>query len=106
MKRVAKILGADVELGNVLQRTAGGVISNDCAARLLLAEIDGIPGYRTSAANSYHPYYAGDTYAGVGGDVGSAPGYDPQDWGRKFLATSGGCFYIDLGHLEACIPEV
>ncbi len=29
-----------------------------------------------------------------------------QDWGRKFLATNGGCVYIDLGHLELCIPEV
>jgi proteasome accessory factor A len=32
--------------------------------------------------------------------------YDPQDWGRKFLATNGGCAYIDLGHLELCVPEV
>ena len=34
------------------------------------------------------------------------PEMEPQDWGRKFLDTTGGCFYIDLDHLEACIPEV
>lgn len=81
MKRVDKILGADVELGNVLQHPEAGAIPNDHAARLLLAQIDGIAS-RASA------------------DV------DAQDWGRKFLDSNGGCFYIDLGHLEACIPEV
>mgnify|MGYP000615072306 CR=1 FL=1 len=32
--------------------------------------------------------------------------YNPQDWGRKFLATNGGCIYIDSNHLEICLPEV
>ncbi len=33
-------------------------------------------------------------------------GCDSQDWGRRFLASNGGCAYIDLNHLELCIPEV
>jgi proteasome accessory factor A len=33
-------------------------------------------------------------------------GFDPQDWGRRFLPGNGGCFYIDLDHLELCLPEV
>ena len=44
MNPVDKILGADVELGNVIEHAATGVISNDYAARLLLAEIEGVPG--------------------------------------------------------------
>jgi proteasome accessory factor A len=31
--------------------------------------------------------------------------YNAQDWARKFLGN-GGCAYIDLDHLELCIPEV
>jgi len=37
------------------------------------------------------------------GDCGSAS--QSQDWGRKFLPSNGACVYIDLGHLEVCLPE-
>ena len=84
MKQVEKILGADVELGNIVLHQGPGATANDAAARLLLAEIDGIAGYRAMAGE----------------------GANPQDWGRKFLPTNGGCIYIDLGHLETCQPEV
>ncbi len=43
-------------------------------------------------------------------DRGYGYGYHHQtnlrDWGRKYLPTKGGCAYIDLGHLELCVPEV
>ena len=104
MKRVDKLLGADVELGNFMQQPVHGTIGNDYAARALLAEIDGIPGRDTSPAYAYDRYYAGSAHSSAG--PGDSNGYNPQDWGRKFLDTTGGCFYIDLGHLEACIPEV
>jgi hypothetical protein len=44
----------------------------------------------------------------TGGRVIVAPARaeDPQDWGRKFLPANGGCAYIDLDHLELCVPEV
>ncbi len=40
------------------------------------------------------------------GESKSIGHYNLQDWGRKFLPTNGGCCYIDLWHLEVCIPEV
>jgi proteasome accessory factor A len=39
-------------------------------------------------------------------EIHAGSGYNPQDWGRRFLAGNGGCAYIDLDHLELCIPEV
>ena len=118
-KGVEKILGADTELGNILECAQARVVPNDIAARRLLAEIEGVSGFNAVvapvSAYAYAPYAAyapSATYApyadhGVGGTAPAAlPAYDPQDWGRKFLATNGGCFYVDLGHLEACIPEV
>lgn len=97
MKRVDKVLGGDMELGNVLQTRRPGQSGNDQAASLLLAEISGIPARRHRGA--YLPYYI---LGASDGDTGS----NPQDAGRRYLDTNGGCFYIDLGHLEACIPEV
>jgi len=29
-----------------------------------------------------------------------------QDFGRKYVGSNGGCAYIDMSHLEMCIPEV
>ncbi len=92
-RRVPKLVGADFELGNFIlgvERTGG---SGPEAARLLLAEIEGIPAtnpaFRSRQGWLRGPY-----------------GFDPQDSGRKFLASNGGCAYIDLDHLELCIPEV
>ena len=31
---------------------------------------------------------------------------NPQDRLRRFLPSNGGCAYIDLNHLELCLPEV
>jgi proteasome accessory factor A len=88
-RRVEKLLGADVELGNSIRgaRTLGG--SGAEASRRLLAQIDGIASARPSVA-----------HAGV-----DSP-HDPRDHGRTFLTTCGGCAYIDLDHLELCAPEV
>lgn len=60
-------------------------------------------GQYTAAADV--PYAAA---ADGGADSGSysTAYYNLQDWGRKFLPTNGGCCYIDLWHLEVCIPEV
>ena len=40
------------------------------------------------------------------GRCDNAPAYNPQDWGRRYLAANGGCAYVDLDHLELCLPEV
>ena len=93
--RLPKLCGADIELGNFILglRRAGGTGYE--ASRALLGEIDGLP-----RASSYY----GSCYGANGGYQYYK--YDPQDWGRKFLPVNGGCIYIDLDHLELCLPEV
>jgi hypothetical protein len=118
---VPKLCGADIELGNLIIGDSA-VVAIDAAgeaARALLAEISG---FRRSAARSYYapshaesawPPQIGGTYEPPfmeGPDrayLGRESGYHElaQDRGRKFL-TCGGCAYIDLDHLEICLPEV
>jgi len=108
---VDKLVGADFELGNFIQGLGRRGGTGDEASEALLREIEGVPASRSNvvalpaaaqgAGRSYLGYtgYAGYVgYAGWSGNV--------QDHGRKFLATNGGCAYIDLSHLEMCIPEV
>jgi hypothetical protein len=108
--RLPKICGADIELGNFVLG-APGIDTGSQAARALLAEIDGLPrarGYSlTPYSGSWSSYGCGraktsdrDEWDNRGG-----PAWDPQDWGRKYLPTNGGCIYIDLDHLELCLPE-
>lgn len=110
--RLPKVCGADVELGNfVLGMDRQGGTSRE-ASRALLREIDGVPGPSGSRYGSGYGY----SYGARAGEDRSSPyssygtsgtyGYDPQDWGRKYLPTNGGCVYIDLQHLEICLPEV
>jgi proteasome accessory factor A len=83
---VPKLCGADIELGNF-------ILGLDCvggtgriASRALLREIAAPYPQREVSATSH--------------------GYDPQDWGRKYLSTNASCIYVDLDHLELCLPEV
>jgi proteasome accessory factor A len=52
--------------------------------------------------------YGGGSY--VSGSSGNASGavnaIDPRDHGRTYLPQNGGCIYIDLDHIELCLPEV
>jgi proteasome accessory factor A len=91
--RVPKLCGADVELGNFILGV-GRTDTGPEASRALLREIDGVASY------SYSPYAWGASAAPA------AKRWDPQDVGRKFLPANGGCVYIDLDHLELCVPEV
>ncbi len=126
MDRVVKLCGADIELGNfVLGFKRRGHTCAE-ASRALLREIDGFSGRRWSASYGSDPvsdvagdashtatrYVDGHGYReptghrrGIQSGYASAGSYDPQDWGRKFLPTNGGCAYIDLDHLELCVPE-
>jgi len=119
--RVPKLCGGDIELGNfMLDAHHRGGTGNE-AARALLREVDGLPRLSRSFTSSYsQPYtyrspgYGGDAsgedcdgyYGSRGYGGGYWYGYNPQDWGRKFLPANGGCAYIDLEHLEICLPEV
>lgn len=117
---VPKLCGADAELGNFLTGPSVPAGTSREASRALLREIEGIPPGDADA-----PRVAGVS-AGWGlvrvrpasADGGAAfqrmmrgaydkePARNPQDWGRKYLPSNGGCVYIDLNHLELCIPEV
>lgn len=116
--KLPKLCGGDSELGNFILGGGEQGSTGSEASRALLREIDGLPlrtrsvvygpGYGT--ANQSGPAatqswsYSSWTGAAGGGSV-CIP-FNPQDWGRKFLASNGGCAYIDLDHLEICLPEI
>jgi hypothetical protein len=110
---VPKLTGADAELGNLilgLHREGG---TGREASRALLEEIDGASGTMGNsepdpAAGYAEPAWvampAAQPYSSYTAAAGKTD--DPQDIGRKFLGSNGGCIYIDLDHLEVCTPEV
>ncbi len=105
--RLPKLCGADIELGNFVLGLPG-VDTGAMASRALLAEIDGLPRQR---GVSYSPYSGNLTSYSCGPSKSDSVNtyvssvWNPQDWGRKFLPANGGCIYIDLDHLELCLPE-
>ena len=99
-----KLCGADIELGNFIIGKNSGHSTGGEASRALLREIDGLPRRAGYYGNGYGSYQYSHT-AAYDYDYGGYDGYNPQDWGRKWL-TNGGCIYIDLDHLELCLPEV
>lgn len=112
---VPKVCGSDIELGNFFEGTENGSDSTGYEASLaLLSEIQGIPENGEWHYGYQSPKDTGDESSkGVGcssncdcdsGSEGS--GYNPQDRGRKYLPSNGGCAYIDLNHLEVCTPEL
>ena len=108
-----KLCGADVELGNFLLGVESAKGTGAIASQLLLREIAGRPlhpehewGGPAPGPDLTQAQAAASSIPGP--DLTSAPGSggNPQDWGRKFLPANGGCAYIDLDHLELCLPEV
>jgi Pup amidohydrolase len=125
--RLPKVCGLDSELGNFIIGPSGATGTGYAAARALIAEIEGFPGDNCTGAsycgcpeccarrrrNAQHSSRRYDRYdrpadgrSGYADEAGDADGYGSQDWNRRFLATNGGCAYVDLGHLELCVPEV
>lgn len=109
-RSIPKLVGADFELGNFilgLERREG---TGPEASRALLREIDGVPavGYGYEGYGGYGSgYNYGSSEYGYGwAGWASGGSTNAQDRGRKFLSINGGCAYIDLDHLELCIPEV
>lgn len=113
---IPKLCGGDIELANFF---TGGVDStNDTcmeAALALLGKIDGVPGESSAFASGWHHPRGGGWhetkwepagYTGYSSNYGTGGGFDPQDWNRIFLPGNGGSVYIDLGHVEICLPEV
>jgi hypothetical protein len=103
-----KLCGADIELGNFIAGVdqAGGTGYE--ASRALLAQIQGEPKRKSHSYAGWGVASSATSQLRV-----SSPGtsisqfaYDPQDVSRRFLSSNGGCAYIDLDHIELCIPEV
>lgn len=116
-----KVCGADIELGNFIAGQFRESGSGCEASRRLLNEIDGLPiqskmDVRPAGAQIATWSFVDDKTDGSSGRrTGSSVLYDAgaksvefdwQDQGRRFLPTNGGCVYIDLDHLELCLPEV
>jgi hypothetical protein len=108
-RRLPRINGADVELGNfILGRDTASSTAYE-ASRAVLRRIEGVRAARFAGpfaptTSIYDRYRNPALHDGGVPDqpVGSAS----QDYGRRFLPSNGGCAYIDLNHLELCIPEV
>ncbi|HEV8599740.1 MAG TPA: proteasome accessory factor PafA2 family protein [Gemmatimonadales bacterium] len=85
---VPKLCGADVELGNFIagvERPAG---TGREASRALLRALASVT-----------------PVVGAVPDAPSRP-LNRMDWARLHLPANGGCAYLDLDHLELCLPEV
>jgi len=124
--RIPKLVGSDVELGNMILGRESRDGTGAAAARMLLRRVDGFPtssGYAVPNSDGYKAggvpapgyaatepcdagYYGWGSPRGLWGYGGSYGAANPQDWGRKYLSSNGGCVYIDLDHLELCTPEV
>ncbi len=91
---VPKLCGADIELGNIILGLEGSTDTGGQAACRLLRAIREDLRVPTVETSSY-----GSSW--TSGYVSSS-----QDWGRTFLGCNGGCIYIDLEHLELCLPEI
>jgi hypothetical protein len=114
--RLPKLCGGDIELANFILGGKEQGSTGFEAARALLREFFGFPlrtgfqGYGWSTPIQSGPVdyqnwgYPSWQSAPTNGTVCAT--YNPQDWGRKFFADNGGCAYIDLDHLEICLPEV
>ncbi len=94
--RVAKMIGADIELGNFIHGGSYAGPTGHTAARAVLACMGGTTDCPAPSDKAH-----GEA------SVDGAEPYLPhaQDWGRRWL-RNGGCVYIDLGHLELCTPPV
>lgn len=124
-----KLCGADIELGNFIVGSGGTYTTGHTASSAVLQEIRGVahayaytgasaaasPQTQTRGAACAGRDWDGQSNGWAGrsavyssdrtgtGDYGSPS--QSQDWGRKFLPSNGACVYIDLGHLEVCLPE-
>ncbi len=98
----SRVCGGDIELGNFVlglgDRETGAL-----ASRLLLGKVDGVA-VQSWAARQAAAAGGGDARIDLQGSSADVP--NPQDWGRRYLPANGGCVYIDLDHLEVCLPEV
>ena len=106
-----KLCGADIELGNFITGVehAGGTGYE--ASRALLAQIKGLPNRQNGYLGNLWTAAASAPRAGAANSAAvcastSQWAWNPQDVSRRFLPGNGACAYIDLDHVELCLPEV
>lgn len=115
------VCGADIELCNWIAGLEQGSGTGCQASRALLAEIRGLPlrqnGYYACGYGGNGCYGKGSSSLSTAHGAGensrtriygstNLPAYNPQDVSRRFLCSNGGSAYIDLDHVELCLPEV
>lgn len=91
-RMLPKLCGGDYEVANYIENDPTGTGDARRAAKLLLAEIEGVPAYGRRFWNSLK--------------MDRKPFELETDRGRVFLPSNGGSIYIDLDHLELAMPEV
>lgn len=130
--RLPKLCGADVQLGNFVLGVDRPGGTGSVASHALLREIAGLPQKAFPSTGCHCPvcrahresetensswrawsdspqkitFSLDSPISSYSNGSYTLPVYNPQDWGRKFLPANGGCVYIDLDHLELCLPEV
>ena len=129
-RAIPKVIGYDGEVANFIRglRQPGGTSRE--ASRLLIREIPGSSHppseffvncpcreceRHQKKSQQRYGYDHGhsvplNTWSGYAAAVlneitTSKSGYDPRDHERRYLAENGGCVYIDLDHVELCLPE-
>jgi hypothetical protein len=103
--RTPILVGGDLELGNfIYDENEPDTRSDFEASRLLLRHISGFP-RENGASGSSGSRIISPAYPEFQAFYGAHHGSDSQDSGRQYLASNGGCAYIDLNHLELATPE-
>jgi proteasome accessory factor A len=110
-RALPKLCGADIELGNFIVGVDSASGTGSEASRALLAQIEGLPKRRNSYLDDWWstatipPRAETDSLARSCATT-SEWTYNPQDVSRRFLSSNGSSAYIDLDHVELCLPEV
>jgi hypothetical protein len=125
--RLPKVVGYDGEVGNYISGLELRDGTGSEASKALIREVAGVTGlstrhfencpchrcerHRRERQRRESPYGAGvggwgslTTWPSLG-NLGEKKNDDPQDHDRRYLAENGGCIYIDLNHVEVCLPE-
>ena len=108
---VPPMLGGDTEFANFVLGATDPQGTGRIASRLLLDAIDGVRAFRSHRPMDTAPAGSNDRPSDNNATLSDASlqpllGYDVQDWGRKFLPSTGGSAYVDLDHIEMPLPEV
>jgi proteasome accessory factor A len=124
-----KLIGYDGEVGNYIEglNRRGGTGRE--ASQLVIREVSGVTGFSNRhfqfcpcercerhreeirRKQQRHGYattgwgYIVSAYSSADHSPGGRARQDPRDHDRRYLNETGGCLYIDLNHVELCLPE-